>query len=311
MMPVIDQPAFVVMATYNGAPWLREQLESIRQQTFDNWRLLVSDDGSNDGTVEILKEFARNDSRVTLLPDREGEKGHVANFEYLLRSALEQGAAVVFLADQDDVWQPDKLEILLQLLEFSGENCDLCFSDLEVVGADGAARGGYFDLMALKPLPSLPGLIGQNPIVGCSLAMRAAVLKLALPFPEGLENHDWWLALCAMVCGGLLYTEKRLVNYRQHGGNTIGIAAWSFSIRRGLAVIQRQNRILLSKLIAVETLVGRLQKAGLPVPEELYAYLNAFEGNGRWEICWQLVAGEFRPKSRALRAVQLIAVLTH
>ena len=120
--PKID----VLMTTYNGEKYLKEQIESILKQTYKNINLIISDDCSTDNTRDILKEY-QNVKNIKIYYQNKN-LGYVANFEFLLKHVEND---IYMLSDQDDVWIPTKIEETLRKLE--EDNADLVFTDLEVV----------------------------------------------------------------------------------------------------------------------------------------------------------------------------------
>src|SRR5919205_1163827 len=113
----MSQPALtIVLSTYNGARFLAEQIESIRQQTFTGWILLLRDDGSLDDTRVIVDSLEALDSRLVVVRDERGNLGPVGSYGLLLQHAADRGARYVALADQDDVWEADKLAQELELI---------------------------------------------------------------------------------------------------------------------------------------------------------------------------------------------------
>jgi glycosyltransferase involved in cell wall biosynthesis len=301
---------FIVMATYNGAQWLPDQIRSIQSQTQDEWTLLVSDDGSDDETAAIVEQAAVQDERIRLLRSREGEAGHVANFEYLLERALDLGAKTVFLADQDDVWAPNKLHELLILMAGHPTEPLVCFSDMELIDAHGVTLGSFLERVNFDGKLDVRSLLRQNFLAGCSLAVNAQLLELALPFPEKLENHDWWLGMCAAVSNGLIFCPEKLVLYRQHDGNTVGAGTTSSQVRRIRPILQRQRRVFESKLSAVDELSSRLKSHNMKVPSPLCVYSQDFLNASVWVRAFRFLFGDFRPRSVALCFVQLLAILT-
>lgn len=305
----MDAPALcIVLATLNGAQWLPEQLGSIQQQSCRNWRLLISDDGSTDATRGIVQEFAAQDDRIVLLPARSGPPGHVANFEYLLHEALRAQMPTIFLCDQDDRWQQGKLDSLLALLAKADPEPAAAFSDLELVDFNGKPLGSFMRSQRLGGVPSVEDLLGQNAVPGCSLGFNSALLGLALPFPQGLFNHDWWLALCAAAVGNLHYHPEKLIAYRQHQSNTIG-SGWKWGkLRNASPILDRQRRVFFSKISAARVLIERLQGDGRPVPEALWGFVGSFEQASGWSLPWKLFKSDFAPRSLALRLVQMLAL---
>ncbi len=219
----------IVLATYNGARHLSEQLESLRGQDFGAWRLYVRDDGSRDGTPELLARAAREDPRITVLETREN-LGVIRNFGALLGRAHADGADVVFMCDQDDVWLPSKvsraLAVLADLERAHGPAAPLLVhSDLRVV--DEALAPIHPSFLAYQAIGHeeerpLGVLLVQNFVTGCAAAVNRALLDLALPFPAECLMHDWWLAQCAAARGAIGFVPEPTILYRQHASNQIG-----------------------------------------------------------------------------------------
>jgi hypothetical protein len=219
----------IVLSSYNGAKYLGEQIESIRQQSFRDWTLLVRDDGSSDATPELLQQFARADSRISLLRDERGNLGPVASFGALLNHARERRTAYVALSDQDDVWRADKLERQLDLLRAHEASAGvghptLVHSDLTVVDSDlRPIHASYFRYQRLDHVTADPlrRLLLQNFVTGCTAVLNSALLRVAVPVPS-VVMHDWWLAQCAAALGSILVLPTSTVLYRQHGANAVG-----------------------------------------------------------------------------------------
>ena len=216
----------VVLPTYNGAAYLRQQVASIDQQTLRPQRLLVRDDGSADGTAELLVSLKREyGGWLELLPS-DGNLGCTANVNRLLEATK---APYVALADQDDVWLPHKLEaslaLLKQLERCQGEQTSLLVhSDLELVDGDGTLLGcTYLQRQRLDPMLTAPEhLVLTNVVTGCTVLLNRALLKQALPIPAEALMHDWWLALVASRFGEIAFLPDPTVQYRQHGANVLG-----------------------------------------------------------------------------------------
>ncbi|HEX6107227.1 MAG TPA: glycosyltransferase family 2 protein [Gemmatimonadales bacterium] len=264
----------VLLSTYNGARYLAEQIESIRGQIWTGWELVVRDDGSTDGTIELVEEFARRDRRIRLWRDGRGNLGPAASFGALLEHAWAGGATYAALADQDDVWMPDKLQrelALLQAHEAAGEPDHplLVHTDLTVV--DDRLRTLHPSFLRHQRLEHvrtdpLRRLLVQNFVTGCTVVVNRALLRAAIPVPP-VVMHDWWLAQCAAALGTILFLPEPTVRYRQHGGNALGgrgalrlyadavrrPAEWWVRGRRGLAAGKDQASELARRL---EVLAG-------------------------------------------------------
>lgn len=196
----------VCIPTFNGALYIGEQLESILASPLVT-EVIVSDDGSSDNTVEVVKSY--KDARIKLV---QGPRvGLVSNYELLLSLA---SGEYIFLADQDDVWMSDKVEVMLAHLR----DVDLAVCDCTVV--DAQLNLLYPSFFVLRH--SGPGLVRnllRNSYLGCCIAMRRELLVYALPFPRHLPMHDWWLGLVAETFGRATFISQTLMMYRRHGGN--------------------------------------------------------------------------------------------
>ena len=216
----------VVLPTYNGAAYLKEQVDSIYRQTIRPQRLLVRDDGSSDGTQALLAKLQHHYGPwLHLLPSEEN-LGCSANVNRLLEASR---AAYVALADQDDLWLPQKLEqalaLIHQLEALHGVDMPLLVhSDLELVDAKLQPLGyRYLQHQHLDPLRTDPrDLALTNVVTGCTALCNRALLLKALPIPAEALMHDWWLALVASALGQIALVETPGVLYRQHGANLLG-----------------------------------------------------------------------------------------
>lgn len=226
----VDQKVFVLLGTYNGRRFLAPQLHSIQQQEIQNWTLLIRDDGSDDNTPNILAEYMTKDDRITCVDDNHGHLGVVGNYGELMRTALERGADIIFLSDQDDVWLPTKMLDQIRQIEeleykYGKDKPILVHSDLVVVNE--RLKQIHPSFMRYQGLAHEPGeplrvLLVQNFITGCATAVNRPLLNLAVPVPHIVVMHDWWLGLCAGACGQIGYISTPTVLYRQHERNEIG-----------------------------------------------------------------------------------------
>ena len=218
------------MAAYNGEKYIAEQIESIQNQSIIRWQLIIRDDGSSDGTLKLISKYISNDERITLLKDRMGNLGVIDNFGELIKFALTKDSELIFFADQDDVWFPNKLEIFMNKYEelTSYDNSTtpiLVHSDLQVVDSEiNMIHPSFMNCIGARPVYEDPlnRLLIQNYVTGCSMACNRALLKIGYPFPEKIVMHDWWLSLCAASCGKIGSIMEQTIHYRQHGDNQYG-----------------------------------------------------------------------------------------
>ena len=214
----------ILLATYNGEKYLREQIDSILAQTYSNFRLLISDDCSKDSTRDILKEYEKKDERIKVFY-QEKNLGYVKNFEFLLKNVENELYA---LSDQDDVWNKDKIEKSIKKLNES--NADLVFTDLEVVNEKLETKyPSYNDYMIFskkikrcKNSYLLEYL--YNTITGCTLLSKKKFLDKIIPIPTDSKYviHDSWIGLVVALYGKVEYLDEQTIKYRQHGDNQVG-----------------------------------------------------------------------------------------
>ena len=217
----------ILLATYNGGRFLREQLDSLLNQTERDFRVLIQDDGSTDDTAGILNTYATEQSDNVLLIDGPAhEKSPKGNFMSLLH---ESNADYIMFCDQDDIWDEDKIAITLSRMRegerLSGTACPLLVhTDLRVVGADLAPIApSFIRYQKLDGDPKLSRLLAQNSVTGCTMMINRALAELMKKAPaEAMLMHDWWAALCAASMGHILFVDRPAISYRQHGKNQLG-----------------------------------------------------------------------------------------
>jgi glycosyltransferase involved in cell wall biosynthesis len=204
----------VAIATWNGARYLREQLETVYAQTLPPFEVVVSDDASTDGTVEILEDYARRRGlRFAANPDR---VGLVQNFERAIR--LAEGDLIA-LADQDDLWRPGKLARLAAEI---GEATLIYCNNQDVLSPDGrpgvdTRTQNVIDFARAQGSGRpVRALLAENWVVSHTVMFQRDLVDAALPIPPGQPYHDGWLALVAATLDGIRYLDERLQVYRQH-----------------------------------------------------------------------------------------------
>lgn len=196
----------VCIATYNGARYIGEQLASILKQLSAEDEVVVSDDGSTDDTLDIVRSL--NDRRIRIV---DGPRRHspTLNFERALRNAK---GDYVFLADQDDVWLEGKVRRCMDELQ----ECDCVVSDARVTDSLlNTTSESLFKLMHVRR-GRLSNLLWRNGYTGCCMAFRREVLSKALPFPTDIPMHDIWIGNVAAFCGRLRFIDDRLLLFRRH-----------------------------------------------------------------------------------------------
>lgn len=200
----------VCIATYNGERYIRQQIESIVCQLNVDDEIIVSDDGSTDGTLDIVKGIG--DKRIKII-EGPGRKSPILNFECALKASK---GDFIFLSDQDDVWKPDKVEICMKWLK----TYHCVVSDAEVT--DNRLKPLYPSLYAIMQVRQgrIYNTIWKNGYTGCCMAFRRNVLEASLPFPKNIPMHDIWIGNVAAYKYNVIFIPDRLIHFRRHE-NTI------------------------------------------------------------------------------------------
>jgi len=286
----------VLLATYNGERFLREQVDSILGQDYPALKILARDDGSRDGTAAILAEYAANfPNRFAVLASRQPSGTAKGNFLRLMQSAH---AEYICFADQDDVWLPDKVSrsmaAMKDLERQRGSGIPLLvFSDLRVVDeqlrtiAPSMWRQMKIDAGSGQRLERL---IGRSVATGCTMLVNRRMIEFARKMPDEAPMHDRWIALLAAAMGASAIVAAPTVLYRQHGGNVIGAAAADDSVT-GVAARAANPRGRRAERVLSETLAEamlRLHRNDMPSRSEevLRAYLQSGRSPSAGERLW-------------------------
>ncbi len=223
----------VLMATYNGEKYIREQIESILNQTYKDFRLIISDDNSQDNTVNILKEYQKKDDRIIVYTQKEN-LGYIKNFEFLLSKVENE---IYMLSDQDDYWLEEKIS--KTYLKMKQDKADLVFTDLEVVNQNLEKIYPSFDkYMKLdKKINKFRNYKLQylyNCVTGCTVMSKKSFIPQILPLPSKSKYvpHDFWIALVISLKGKVTYLPDKTIKYRQHENNQIGSDKPSHRIKK-------------------------------------------------------------------------------
>ena len=220
----MNKTVSILLPTYNGEKYLKEQIESILNQTYKDIKLVISDDCSSDNTVNILKQYEQQDSRIELYIQPKN-MGVVKEIEFLLQKVE---TPFYMLADQDDYWLPEKVEKSLEIL--IKNNADLVFGDLEVVDENlNTIYPSFGDFMLLnrkihKYLDSYKVNYLYNCVTGCTVLAKKETIQYIIPIPTKSKYliHDHWISIMASLNGKLAYMDEKYIKYRQHRNNQVG-----------------------------------------------------------------------------------------
>lgn len=200
----------VAMATYNGEKFIKEQLDSILCQLNNEDEVVISDDGSTDTTREIIKSY--EDTRIKLVDGpKNGLKQNFAN------AISKCKGKYIFLSDQDDIWEKNKVEEVLKV--FDEEQCTCVVHDCTVFNSDDNTiiYDSFFEFRNSKK-GVLKNII-KNSYIGCCMAFSKDMIKFILPIPNDVEMHDQWIGIKSEINGKSKFIDKKLIRYRRHTEN--------------------------------------------------------------------------------------------
>ena len=209
----------ILMATYNGEKYLVEQLDSIINQTYHNWNLLIRDDNSTDKTLEIIQNYHKKDKRIKILKDNKGNIGIVRNFEELLKSSESE---FIMFSDQDDIWVENKLDMYLKMIEKIKNKGFMIHSDAILFDKNKSniLKDTFISKKAINK--GLENVFFNYFVQGATILISKEIKNFILPFPKEVYLHDRYIHLISELFFERIFVNKALIYYRQHGDNQIG-----------------------------------------------------------------------------------------
>jgi len=236
----------ICMATYNPPLALfKAQVASLQAQTHTNWVCIIMDDYTEHEHFHRIRYLLKSDPRFFLFQNRRRQNFY-RNFQEALRRTPVD-ADFIALCDQDDVWNPDKLQALLAAFK---TDTQLVYSDARVVDASGLVRSETFWILRRNNFSDLSTLMVANTITGAASMIRASLLADILPFPQpiGPAFHDHWIGLAALLKGSIGYVDRPLYDYIQHADGVIGhnYNAWpglGSALKQMLRAAPRRSRM--------------------------------------------------------------------
>lgn len=266
-----DELVSVVMSTYNGSRYVGEQIESILNQTYSSLEIILADDASTDNTYDILKSYAERDQRIVLYRQKENT-GYNINFSEACSKAT---GAYIAISDQDDVWEPGKIEKQLKKIKEDKRNILVhCIS----------ARFEQRSSPHLRSIKKMNFFRGSdiknfylaNYVLGHAILFRRSLLEVSLPFPPNVY-YDWWLAACACTIGNIEFVDEILVWHRMHQTNATGAA-------KPEILFKEQTQSILPTILSIRNIPADDYEFG---KELLNRYQN-FSGSFSWQVFWFL-----------------------
>lgn len=212
----------ILMSTYNGAQFIKEQLNSVINQEYTEWQLFIRDDGSSDATINIVLDYLDKDKRINLIDSSNPQNIGVKKSFLKLLNLVDSD--IYMFCDQDDIWLPTKIGDTLQKfqnIESSTKQPTLVHTDLTVVDYKGKV---IIENLKRKNInDDFQRLILSNDVTGCTVMINKALRNICLADKtDFFVMHDWWLALIASSLGNIGYLTKSTIFYRQHGSNEMG-----------------------------------------------------------------------------------------
>jgi glycosyltransferase involved in cell wall biosynthesis len=284
----------VVLGTYNGAAHVKEQLDSILNQTYTALEIILADDASTDSTYEILKSYAKKDDRIVLYRQQENV-GYNINFS---RACAKASGTYIAISDQDDVWEADKIEkqvkkitedektILVHCISARFE--DKSKPHLRSIGKMNFFRGNDIRNFYLA-----------NHVLGHTILFRRSILEVALPFPPNVY-YDWWLAAVACTMGKIDFVDEILVWHRVHEGNATGAA-------KPKILFKDQTQSILPTILSIKNIPGDDYVFG----RELLSRYQNLSRSFSWSVFWFLFKNSPVVFGHKKRKVPLFSYLKH
>lgn len=236
------QTVCILLTTYNGDKYLNELLDSIFKQSYQDFIILISDDKSNDSTINIINNYIQKYPNKIIKIESNNRLGSSENFASLLSIAKNYPYKYIMFADQDDVWLSDKILNSLNKIKQCEDKYNintpiLVHTDMIVVDENLNIINKSFWKYA-KLLPSKSKLLHreliQNSASGCAMIINRALLELTTPIPNSAIQHDWWLTIVASALGKVEYITTPSILYRQHEENAVGAlkySSWSYFLK--------------------------------------------------------------------------------
>lgn len=299
----------IVMATYNGEKYMREQLDSLLSQTHANISIEICDDGSSDETLAIANEYAEKDSRVSLFCNPTNQ-GYTKNF---LQGIMRSEADYVMLCDQDDIWNENKVELTLAAMLQAEETKDvpiLVYTDaMNYDNKTGTELGRFHHSSHLNVKKvDTPHIFMENKCIGCTIMVNRSLVNYVDRTPKEIRVHDWWLALIASHFGKIVYVDEATLRYRQHGGNMIGGDSYQDYVQERVSRMQEQRLVLEKTYLQAKAFID-CYKDKMTEKQLAVAYRFATLGEANWFVRRKRVICNGYRKSGLLRNIGLLLLM--
>lgn len=261
----------ILLASYNGGKYIDQQLQSIKNQTYRDFKCYIRDDGSNDNTVGIIQSYVKKDPAHFVLITTPGkEHGSKYNFFELIQYYKQFcNEEYIMFSDQDDIWSVEKVEKEVDQIIKCNKPA-LVFCNQEVVDENlGHIPSSIHGKM--KDYYKFPNsLTYRNVAAGCTMCVNRELLSKAFSdiTPEQFVMHDWWLMLVAAYMGKITFINKTLMQYRQHGDNVLGIDSNNY-LGKARKYIKNFSRSMHDRKIQAELCEKQMQNLLRLAPKDV------------------------------------------
>jgi glycosyltransferase involved in cell wall biosynthesis len=232
---------YVLLSTYNGEKYIAEQLDSILNQDYKEFRILIRDDGSKDNTINIIRDYA---NRYNTIEYFVGENVGAKNSFFELINKCDSNMDYYCFSDQDDIWIYNKISKAIFTLEQRDCNKPLIYcSSVTLVNE----KLEFIKTIYNRPIhPTFGNALIENICFGCTIVINNALLNIIrMHNPVNVFMHDWWLYMIGAYYGEVIYDETSYILYRQHDNNTIGAPITILNkIRRRLVNLKEKKSII-------------------------------------------------------------------
>ena len=266
----------ILLATYNGEQYLREQLESILNQDYDNWVIRACDDASTDTTYNVLKEYQEQyPDKFILTKNEVGFGSAKKNFMQLIRSST---CDYVMCCDQDDVWLPNKISVTINEMR-KNEQEDmpvLVHTDLKVVDSNlQVLSESFFEHSNFRKEFELNEILIQNFVTGCTMMMNRPMIELIsrVDVCDKILMHDWVASVLATSLGKVAFVDEPTMLYRQHAINSVGAKKYGFALFLSKLRDAQMRKSLVDTTVQAEEIAELFQDI---LGEEKYQFIHQY-----------------------------------
>ncbi len=326
----------IIMATYNGARYVREQIDSIVKGSYNDFKLWIFDDGSTDDTILIVKDYENSYPDKVILRQNNRNKGVTLNFldgvQYaakinenqkqeqadLLLTEEEEPETIrdyYMFCDQDDIWMTDKIcKTMMQMKKIEkklGQDYPVAvFTDALVVDNDMKVLNRSFHKSNRLDTNKvdLPHILMENKLIGCTIMFNEPIRQLMIGNPVCARYHDWWVALIAAAFGHISYLPSVTLFYRQHGGNVVGNQSFHTYVRNRMIAIKEQKEVINKNALQAEEFY-KIYEAALTPRQKKLVHCMAYLLKESWIKRRQLVLKFGFMKTGVVRNLGLLYIL--